>query len=89
MKRATLKPLRALKPASGRPGGRQLWGSQLWGRQLSARQLGSRLGAILLLLAVILLLQQAVVDPILQSLQDSRDAMQALAEKREPRFRGI
>ena len=75
MKRATLKPLRALKPASGRAGGRQLWGGQLWGRQLSARQLGSRLAAVLLLLGVILVLQQGVVDPILQSLQDSRDAI--------------
>jgi general secretion pathway protein M len=76
MKRATLKPLRALKPVSGRSGGRrQLWGRQLWGRRLSGRQLGSRLAAVLLLLGVILLLQQGVIDPILQSLQDSRDAI--------------
>jgi general secretion pathway protein M len=37
--------------------------------------LGSRLAAVLLLLGVILVLQQGVVDPILQSLQDSRDAI--------------
>ena len=66
MRRATLKPLRALKPASS---------GQLWARRLSARQLGSRLAAVLLLLGVILLLQQGVVAPILQSLQDSRDAI--------------
>jgi hypothetical protein len=65
MRRATLKPLRALKPTSG----------SRWGRQLSGRQLGSRLAAVLLLLGVILLLQQGVVDPILQSLQDSREAI--------------
>jgi general secretion pathway protein M len=89
MKRATLKPLRALKPATGgRPGARLFAGRQLWGRQLSARQLGSRLAAVLLLLAVILLLQQAVVDPILQSLQDSRDAI-ADAATRLSRIKAI
>jgi len=89
MKRATLKPLRVVKSVpGGRPGGRLFAGRQLWGRQLSARQWGSRLAAVLLLVAVILLLQQAVVDPILQSLQESRDAI-ADAATRLSRIKAI
>ncbi|HEX7200645.1 MAG TPA: hypothetical protein VF213_14265, partial [Dongiaceae bacterium] len=59
MRRATLKPLKRPRLPSA--------------PRLTARQWASRLGAILLLLAVILLVKEGVIDPILDSVNQSRE----------------
>jgi general secretion pathway protein M len=61
MRRAGLKPLR-------RPGLPRA-------PRLSGRQWTSRLAAVLLLLGVVLLVKEAVIDPILDSLHQSREAI--------------
>lgn len=61
MRRVGIKPLR--RPSLPRAPG------------LSGRQWASRLGAILLLLGVILLAKEAVIDPIIDSLDHSRQAI--------------
>lgn len=61
MKRVAIRPLR-------RP-------SLLRAPRLTGRQWASRLGAILLLLGVILLAKEAVIDPIIDSLDQSRQAI--------------
>ena len=61
MRRVAIRPL-------GRPGLPR-------GPRLSGRQWASRLGAILLLLGVILLAKEAVIDPIIDSLDQSRQAI--------------
>ena len=61
MRRVAIKPLR-------RPGLPRA-------PRLSGRQRASRLGAILLLLGVILLAKEAVIDPIIDSLDQSRQAI--------------
>ena len=59
MKRAVLKPLKRPRLPSA--------------PRLTARQWASRLGAILLLLGVILLAKEGVIDPILDSVNQSRE----------------
>jgi len=61
MRRVALKPLR--RPSLPRA------------PRLSGRQWASRLGAILLLLGVILLAKEGVIDPIIDSLDQSRQAI--------------
>jgi len=74
MRRATLKPLKRPRLPSA--------------PRLTARQWASRLGAILLLLAVILLIKEGVIDPILDSVNQSREEI-ADAATRLSRIKAI
>ena len=74
MKRAILKPLKRPRLPSA--------------PRLTARQWASRLGAILLLLGVILLAKEGVIDPILDSVNQSREEI-ADAATRLSRIKAI
>jgi general secretion pathway protein M len=74
MRRATLKPLK--RPRLPRA------------PRLTARQWASRLGAILLLLGVILLVKEGVIDPILDSVNQSREEI-ANAATRLSRIKAV
>ena len=74
MRRATLKPLKRPRLPSA--------------PRLTARQWASRLGAILLLLGVILLVKEGVIDPILDSVNQSREEI-ADAATRLSRIKAI
>ena len=74
MKRAVLKPLKRPRLPSA--------------PRLTARQWASRLGAILLLLGVILLAKEGVIDPILDSVNQSREEI-ADAATRLSRIKAI
>ena len=67
MKRAILKPLKRPRLPSA--------------PRLTARQWASRLGAILLLLGVILLAKEGVIDPILDSVNQSREEIAGAATR--------
>ena len=70
MKRAILKPLKRPRLPSA--------------PRLTARQWASRLGAILLLLGVILLVKEGVIDPILDSVNQSREEIADAATRLSP-----
>ena len=74
MRRAILKPLKRPRLPSA--------------PRLTARQWASRLGAILLLLGVILLAKEGVIDPILDSVNQSREEI-ADAATRLSRIKAI